>query len=762
MGNLINPNLVRLNNNINWKSNWVSYQNSNYSYILSHDYLLSSYINWILKENYFLDFGWILYFSHYKVLRYNNLFMIIFFFKDYSFKNFLLSFLEKFNTEKKFKNNRRYNKNNRNNKFKSNTNNRYNNKFSNNKKTVPFFKFSYLKDNNPKFKSKLPFGLTWVDVKDMDSKKFKLVLNKYLESQKKPISKVINNKKININFNSNILGKVANYNLFFSSLINSFKQELSLYNNIERGIRLFFRYKPINKLNKKSKSILRIRSGNIISLQKLINLSLFKIYLLFFVPNNLLKVKNINTWYLFIYFIFNCINKRNHKVFSEIKFSNNILNFSFREVYNYFEILFFLLKKEILLKSKIYNFFKFYFLKSKVYLNKELTSFNSDKNSILLNNLKIKKLLKNNTTKKLEDKDKLIKFSDENNLLRDNNSLNIIINKKKLIYNKKKLDNFTTSLFNLKYKNVLNLFNYYYSLNNINNTNLIKFNKVITRNSLKRNYFLNFYNLFSSNTISITNLVKKKKKLRKKFLFNYNLDLYYFIGYSNYKSFLQNNYRSVGLNIRKDINNLESVIGNYYYSLSKVNNNNILLSLKQVNLNKFKYKHNIYNTFNNKKLDVIISRFKNYNFLTTLLLKYIFLTYKNFFYNFSGLLKFNYLYNCHLYLYLLKGNQLTSKLITNYVSRNLKIGHSLNRIIYPLIRFLSDSSKSLYLGWKIGGSGRFQRRGRARKQWFIKGKVPLSTLISNVDYDSQPVRLRNGVCNIKVFIIRKKNFHYNI
>ena len=77
MGNLINPNLIRLNNNIFWKSHWTSYQT--YSYILSHDYILKSYINWFTLNQVFKGMGWSIFFSHYKVLRYNNFYIIVFF-----------------------------------------------------------------------------------------------------------------------------------------------------------------------------------------------------------------------------------------------------------------------------------------------------------------------------------------------------------------------------------------------------------------------------------------------------------------------------------------------------------------------------------------------------------------------------------------------------------------------------------------------------------------------------------------------------------
>lgn len=122
----------------------------------------------------------------------------------------------------------------------------------------------------------------------------------------------------------------------------------------------------------------------------------------------------------------------------------------------------------------------------------------------------------------------------------------------------------------------------------------------------------------------------------------------------------------------------------------------------------------------------------------------------------------NFMYDkLSLFFYEVKDiNILTSSLISNYIIRNLRIGHTLNRIIYPLMRHLSESQYIFYNGWKIGCFGRFQRRGRARKVWYGKIGVPLNTLIANIDYAKSIVRLRNGLCCIKVFITKTAVYHY--
>jgi ribosomal protein S3 len=78
------------------------------------------------------------------------------------------------------------------------------------------------------------------------------------------------------------------------------------------------------------------------------------------------------------------------------------------------------------------------------------------------------------------------------------------------------------------------------------------------------------------------------------------------------------------------------------------------------------------------------------------------------------------------------------------------------------MRHLQESQYILYNGWKIGCFGRFKRTGRARKMWYGKIGVPLNTLTANIDYAKSIVRLRNGLCCIKVFITRTSVYSYLI
>jgi len=59
----------------------------------------------------------------------------------------------------------------------------------------------------------------------------------------------------------------------------------------------------------------------------------------------------------------------------------------------------------------------------------------------------------------------------------------------------------------------------------------------------------------------------------------------------------------------------------------------------------------------------------------------------------------SFLHKLNLYFYETKEvNYLTATLLSDYIVRNLKIGHTLNKIIYPLMRHLSFSQYKIYHG----------------------------------------------------------------
>lgn len=93
MGNLTNPVSLRLRLNVYWNSLWVSYIDNNYSFLLSSDFLLYSYIRWFTYRKIFLTVGWLFYYSHFKIFRLFDKIFIIFFFKDYKFYKFFFEYV---------------------------------------------------------------------------------------------------------------------------------------------------------------------------------------------------------------------------------------------------------------------------------------------------------------------------------------------------------------------------------------------------------------------------------------------------------------------------------------------------------------------------------------------------------------------------------------------------------------------------------------------------------------------------------------------
>lgn len=169
---------------------------------------------------------------------------------------------------------------------------------------------------------------------------------------------------------------------------------------------------------------------------------------------------------------------------------------------------------------------------------------------------------------------------------------------------------------------------------------------------------------------------------------------------------------------------------------------------------------NIY--FHKKYFKKVIKIFNNlywFHLYTVLSKNFIIFALKNLFFNY--VFRDNFLTDkINLYFFETKSVEyLTSALLSNYIVRNIRVGHTLNRIIYPLMRNLSRL-KMLFNGWKIGCSGRFKRRGRAQRVWYGRKGVPLNTLIANIDYSEHIIRLRNGICCIKVFLTKKNRYIY--
>ena len=62
----------------------------------------------------------------------------------------------------------------------------------------------------------------------------------------------------------------------------------------------------------------------------------------------------------------------------------------------------------------------------------------------------------------------------------------------------------------------------------------------------------------------------------------------------------------------------------------------------------------------------------------------------------------------------------------------------------------------MFKGFKVHCCGRFSRRQRASSYWFSKGKVPLNTISSNIDYGFFTIPIRNSAISVKVWLNKER------
>jgi len=67
-------------------------------------------------------------------------------------------------------------------------------------------------------------------------------------------------------------------------------------------------------------------------------------------------------------------------------------------------------------------------------------------------------------------------------------------------------------------------------------------------------------------------------------------------------------------------------------------------------------------------------------------------------------------------------------------------------------RIKEGNRSAQFKGFKVHCLGRFSRRQRASSYWFSKGKVPLNSLDTNIDYGYFTIPLRNSAICVKVWL----------
>jgi hypothetical protein len=106
--------------------------------------------------------------------------------------------------------------------------------------------------------------------------------------------------------------------------------------------------------------------------------------------------------------------------------------------------------------------------------------------------------------------------------------------------------------------------------------------------------------------------------------------------------------------------------------------------------------------------------------------------------------------------------KLTPNIISNYISWKLTQKHRLAWVLQSIIKDLSWRVDSGIIGgYKILTSGRFTRKQIATYSWVKGGQLPLNQLTKLIKFSVSSVRLKYGVCGIKVWINYNNNLNIN-
>jgi len=141
-----------------------------------------------------------------------------------------------------------------------------------------------------------------------------------------------------------------------------------------------------------------------------------------------------------------------------------------------------------------------------------------------------------------------------------------------------------------------------------------------------------------------------------------------------------------------------------------------------------------------------------YKFMMFNIANSLFFTYFKY-YLFSYLRQF--LLGVHLRCLIIinKVTYLSANFIARYVKVKLIQRFPFRWVMNSIVKRLRFAlARKFIFGFKILISGRFSRRDRSTHCWKAKGKVPLHSVISNLDFSFLKVYLLNSVCGIKVWI----------
>ena len=70
---------------------------------------------------------------------------------------------------------------------------------------------------------------------------------------------------------------------------------------------------------------------------------------------------------------------------------------------------------------------------------------------------------------------------------------------------------------------------------------------------------------------------------------------------------------------------------------------------------------------------------------------------------------------------------------------------------------MNNYKNKVIIGYKFEFSGRFTRKQRATKLWYLRGLNPLSSMNQFVEMGFHTMNLKYGSCSIKVWICKTEN-----
>ena len=187
---------------------------------------------------------------------------------------------------------------------------------------------------------------------------------------------------------------------------------------------------------------------------------------------------------------------------------------------------------------------------------------------------------------------------------------------------------------------------------------------------------------------------------------------------------------------------------NLYYYNSETNNLKNFYPISHVS--KILKQENISLSLTNEQLNNIITSFYTQIFENLLFNFY----WKILSLNISFYLnKINSSSKFFLNLYSLNVSNITSEAIASYICLKLQKRYSLNWILRPILKDLNSKVKqNNILGYKIVCAGRFTRKQIATKSWTRGGSIKLNKISNLIKYSAMRVRLKYGICGIKIWL----------